>query len=74
MKRKVFFGVIAVLAISAVAAWNVSLISQNSELSGTMLDNIEALSNGEGRGRGCTVDLNCICETSHNDYHGYRNN
>jgi hypothetical protein len=49
MKRKVFFGVIAILLIAVVAAWNVSLNSQqNKEFSSLELENVEALSAGEG--------------------------
>ena len=41
--RKKIFGSIAILAIAAVAAWNVNLISKNSPLSDIMLANVEAL-------------------------------
>jgi hypothetical protein len=52
MKLKLIFGGIAVLVIAAVAAWNVGLSSQKSKLSGTMLENVEALSSETG-GNGC---------------------
>jgi hypothetical protein len=47
MKKKILGG-IAVLAIAAVAAWNVGLSSQkNDGLSDIMLANVEALASGE---------------------------
>jgi hypothetical protein len=50
MRNKIFGG-IAVLAIAAVAAWNVSVKSQPSyKLSDTMLANLEALAAGENAG------------------------
>jgi hypothetical protein len=55
MKKK-FLGGIALLAIAAVAAWNVNLNSQSNELSGAMLMNAEALANENG---GTTHSLNC---------------
>jgi hypothetical protein len=42
MKKKIIGG-IALLAIAAVAAWNVSLSSQSNELSAVSLANVEAL-------------------------------
>jgi hypothetical protein len=46
-KKKFFYG-IAVLGVAAVAAWNVSLNSQQSnKLSDTMLANVEAFADGE---------------------------
>jgi hypothetical protein len=42
MKKKILGGV-ALLAIAAVAAWNVSLNSQGNELSAVSLANVEAL-------------------------------
>ena len=47
MKKKIFGG-IAVLAIAALATWNVSLNSQNSSLSEIQLANIEALATESG--------------------------
>jgi hypothetical protein len=47
MKKYIISG-IAVLAIAAVAAWNVSMNSQNSALSDIQLANVEALADGEG--------------------------
>jgi hypothetical protein len=48
MKKKIFGG-IALLAIAAMAAWNVNLNSQPSnKLSDTMLANIEALAGENG--------------------------
>ncbi|GHT65362.1 hypothetical protein AGMMS50239_24960 [Bacteroidia bacterium] len=49
MKKKIFGG-IAVLAIAAVAAWNVNLNSQKSDLSDVFLANVEALAQGESNG------------------------
>jgi hypothetical protein len=34
----------------------------------------QAFSEDAVAGPGCTIDLNQICETSHADYVGYRNN
>ena len=55
MKKKIIGG-IAVLAIAAVAAWNVgvNLNSQKNELPDVMLVNVEALASGEGGGTGNT--------------------
>jgi hypothetical protein len=46
MKRKLFGG-IAVLAIAAVAAWNVSFGSKTDMLSDVALANVEALASSE---------------------------
>jgi hypothetical protein len=46
MKKKILGG-IALLGIAAVAAWNVNLNSQSSDLSDVSLANVEALANGE---------------------------
>jgi hypothetical protein len=46
MKKKIFGG-IALSAIAATAAWNVSLNSQSHNLSGFSLANAEALADGE---------------------------
>jgi hypothetical protein len=56
MRTKIFGG-IAVLAIVAVAAWNVNLNSQPSyKLSDTMLANVEALAQETGTGaRSCSL-------------------
>ena len=64
MKKKIFGG-IAVLAIAAVAAWNVgvNLNSQKSGLSDVLLANIEALGQSEN---GCYTrpgDNNGDCTT-----------
>jgi hypothetical protein len=42
MKKKILGGIV-LLAIAAVAAWNVSLTSHNNDLSGIFLANTEAL-------------------------------
>jgi Tfp pilus assembly protein FimT len=49
MKKKIF-GLIAVLAIAAVAAWNVSVnfSSQKNELSDISMANVEALAQENG--------------------------
>jgi hypothetical protein len=47
MYKKIFGG-IAVLAIAAVAVFNVNLTSQKSDLSSVSLANVEALAQGEG--------------------------
>jgi hypothetical protein len=49
MKKKIFGG-IALLAIAAMAAWNVNLNSQSNELSDISLANVEALANEGGTG------------------------
>jgi hypothetical protein len=41
--KKIIIGGIAALTIAAVAAWNVSVNSQKSELSDVSLANVEAL-------------------------------
>jgi hypothetical protein len=66
MKKKILFGGIAVLVIAAVAAWNVSLNSQKSELSDTMLANVEALAQSEGDPVyiPCCLMLNSTCNFS----------
>ena len=42
MKTKIF-GVIAVLAIAAMVAWNINFDTQKGNLSGISMDNVEAL-------------------------------
>ena len=42
MKKKIFGG-IAVLAIAAIAAWNVNVNSRTNGMSNVMLANVEAL-------------------------------
>ncbi|MDR3184120.1 MAG: NVEALA domain-containing protein [Prevotellaceae bacterium] len=44
--RKNVLGLIALFVVAIVAAWNVSLNSQNNKLSGLSLANIEALAEG----------------------------
>jgi hypothetical protein len=55
MNKKILYG-IAVLAIAAVAAWNVNLNSQSSDLSDISLANVEALADGE-----CTAKAGDPC-------------
>jgi hypothetical protein len=58
MKKYIISG-IAVLAIAAVAAWNVSMNTQNnSRFTNLSLANVELLANGES-GASCTVTTNC---------------
>ena len=45
--KKVIFGGIAILGIAVAVAWNVNISSQNSDLSGMSLANIETLANAE---------------------------
>jgi hypothetical protein len=45
--RKYILGGIALLAIAAVAAWNVNLNSQSNDLSDISLANVEALADDE---------------------------
>ncbi|GHT71950.1 hypothetical protein AGMMS50239_41270 [Bacteroidia bacterium] len=53
MKKKIFGG-IAVLAIAAVAAWNVNLSSQSSDMSDVSLANVEALAAEIPDGTNCS--------------------
>jgi len=46
MKRKIF-GFFAVIAIAAMAAWNVNFGSKTSGMSDVMLANVEALADNE---------------------------
>lgn len=53
MKKKIF-GSIAVIAIAAVAAFNVNFNTvQDNNLSGVSLANVEALASSESSGRTC---------------------
>jgi hypothetical protein len=54
MSKKILYG-IAVLAIAAVAAWNVNLNSQGNDLSDISLANVEALA-----GEGGTTVTSCL--------------
>jgi hypothetical protein len=76
MKKNILGG-IAVLAIAAVAAWNVSVNKQSKGLSGIMLTNIEALAQESSTGNtgpGQVVDCGgwgtgskkvCLCSNAH---------
>ncbi|MDR0680723.1 MAG: hypothetical protein LBG15_02555 [Dysgonamonadaceae bacterium] len=57
MIKKIWSG-IALLAIVAVAAWNVNLNSQSNDLSEISLANIEALAQESG-GYSCSASANC---------------
>jgi hypothetical protein len=60
MKKNILGGIV-VLAIAAVAAWNVSMNSQkNVGLSDVMLANVEALADGESGGLPCTQGCRSI--------------
>jgi len=61
-----------VVLVAAVIVWKVS--QQKGIVNEFSMSNVEALASGEGGGRGCTLDRNAICETSHADYIDYRNN
>jgi hypothetical protein len=63
MKKKIFGG-IALLAIAAVAAWNVDLNSQSNELSAVSLANVEALA---GESADCKFSLLYICTSGNSD-------
>ncbi|WP_080904330.1 NVEALA domain-containing protein [Parabacteroides sp. Marseille-P3160] len=62
MKKKIFDGIV-ILAIAAVATFNINLSSQENKLSGIALANIEALASGEWTGDGWTCFIN-----SYDDY------
>ena len=47
MKRKIF-GFFAIMAIAAMAVWNVNFGSKTNSMSDVMLANVEALAVGEG--------------------------
>jgi chromate transport protein ChrA len=72
IKKKILYG-ITVIAIAAVAAWNVSvnLNSQKNELSDISLANIEALASENSSG--CKLSLLYICTTPNSDHYLYRN-
>ena len=58
MKKK-FIGTLAVLAVAAMAAFNVSINSEENFYSNLTPANIEALAQNEGSGCGC-CDTECI--------------
>ena len=65
MKRK-FIGGFAVLAIAAMAAWNVNYGSQTKGMSDVMLANVEALAQEIGIETGCPTGClpngsGCFC-------------
>lgn len=49
MKKKIL-GAVAVIAIAAMAAFNLNINADANELSALTIDNIEALADGEGGG------------------------
>ncbi len=51
MDKKKFLGLLAVLMIAAVAAWNVNLNSQKDVLSDLSMENVEALADESGGGK-----------------------
>jgi hypothetical protein len=70
MKKKIFGG-IALLAIAAVAAWNVNLDAKNNDLSAPSLTDIEAAADCEVT-KGGSVKLSCSgsgsCSTTYLGY------
>lgn len=58
---KKFFGVIAFVAIAAVAGWNYQQNTNEVELSDLALANVEALASGEGGSVTCDPDPGDIC-------------
>jgi hypothetical protein len=64
MIRK-FLGFLAVLMIAVMAVWNVNFGSKISGMSDVMLDNVEALANGENP----ITDLGRWIVTIHNPTH-----
>jgi hypothetical protein len=62
MKKKILGG-IAVFVIAVVAAWNVNLNSQKSDLSDISLANVEALASGESGGQ----PMDCYCYIQYNN-------
>ncbi len=48
MNKQIFFGLLAVVMIAAVAALNVSLNSQKETLSDLAMENVEALASESG--------------------------
>ena len=64
-KLKKILGLIAVLLIAVVAAWNVSFGSQTKGMTDVMLANVEALADYEGDFLDCVYycvyDFNYIC-------------
>ncbi|MDR3184125.1 MAG: NVEALA domain-containing protein [Prevotellaceae bacterium] len=66
--RKNVLGLIALFVVAIVAAWNVSLNSQNNQLFGISLANVEALAEGneEDNTKKCSrIVRSCTC--SHPD-------
>ena len=55
MNKKKIFGSIAVLAIAAIAAFNININANENGLSDISLANVEALADGEGGSNGCAV-------------------
>jgi hypothetical protein len=60
MKKKIIGG-IALLAIVAVAAWNMDLNSQSDKLSAVSLANVEALAQSEVEDIGCNKEYDEVC-------------
>ncbi len=50
MKKKKYSGLLAVVMIAAVAAWNVNLNSQKETLSDLSMENVEALASESALG------------------------
>ncbi|MCY4778296.1 NVEALA domain-containing protein [Sphingobacterium sp. UT-1RO-CII-1] len=74
MKKKIL-GALAVVAIAAVATFNMN-INNNDELSAISLANVEALAMNESGGSGncqknCKLKLHYLCITTNGDNKGY---
>lgn len=74
MKQILFFAIATAVVTVSTIAYKVYNVQQMPTMTEFELRNAEALATGEGGGRGCTIDRNAICETSHADYIEYRNN
>lgn len=68
MKKKLL-GLITVLAIAAIAAYNVNVNIQNNGLSDISLENIEALASEDGYASKCN---SCMSDPNY-DCHVYKN-
>ena len=69
MKKKIFGG-IAVLAIAAVAAWNVSVNKQTEGFSTIMLANVQALAQESNPIKCSRIVRTCNCKSSSNPFAG----
>lgn len=72
MKKAILF--IAIIAIVSFGSIFTVTAEKSANISVEEMENVGAIAADSTTGRGCTLDLNQICETSHADYIGYRNN